>query len=45
MQPIRIGVVGLGRGLMLSLPSLLADHRVQLVAGAAPRQESRTAFH
>ena len=45
MQPIRLGVVGLGRGLMLSLPSLLADHRVQLVAGAAPRQESRTAFH
>lgn len=45
MQPIRLGVVGLGRGLMLSLPSLLADPRVQLVAGAAPRQESRTAFH
>ncbi|MGA1206286.1 MAG: Gfo/Idh/MocA family protein [Litorivicinaceae bacterium] len=44
MEPVRLGVVGLGRGLMLTLPSLLADPRVRLVAGAAPRPVSREAF-
>lgn len=44
MTPVRLGVVGLGRGLMLSLPSFLADSRIQLVAGAAPRAASREAF-
>ena len=43
-DPIRLGVAGLGRGFMLTLPSILADPRVRLVAAAAPREESRAAF-
>ncbi|GJL87177.1 MAG: dehydrogenase [Minwuia thermotolerans] len=43
-DPIRLGVAGLGRGFVLTLPSLLADRRVELVACAAPRKESRQAF-
>lgn len=43
-DPIRLGVAGLGRGFMLTLPSLLADPHVKLVACAAPRDESRQAF-
>ncbi|MGR3502485.1 Gfo/Idh/MocA family oxidoreductase [Pseudaestuariivita sp.] len=43
-DPVRLGVAGLGRGFMLSLPSLRVDPHVQLVACAAPRAESRAAF-
>jgi len=43
-DPIRLGVAGLGRGFVLTLPSLRADPRVRLVAAAAPRAESRAAF-
>lgn len=43
-DPIRLGVAGLGRGFMLTLPSLLADPHTKLVACAAPREESRQAF-
>lgn len=43
-QPVRLGVAGLGRGFMLTLPSLTCDRRVALVAAAAPREESRRAF-
>lgn len=42
--PLRIGVAGLGRAFMLTLPSLLSDPRVRLVAAAAPREASRRAF-
>ena len=42
--PIGLGVIGLGRGFMLSLPSILADDRVRLVAATAPRAASRNAF-
>lgn len=42
--PLRLGVAGLGRGFMLTLPSLISDDRVRLVACAAPRQASRDAF-
>lgn len=43
-DPIRLGVAGLGRGFMLTLPSLRADPHVRLVACAAPRRASRDAF-
>jgi len=43
-DPVRLGVAGLGRGFMLSLPSLRAGPHVKLVACAAPRAESRDAF-
>lgn len=43
-DPVRLGIAGLGRGFMLSLPSLRADPHVRLVACAAPRDESRQAF-
>lgn len=43
-DPVRLGVAGLGRGFMLTLPSIRADDHVRLVACAAPRAESRHAF-
>ena len=43
-DPVRLGVAGLGRAFVLTLPSLRADPRVRLVAAAAPRAESRAAF-
>ncbi|MHA6344312.1 Gfo/Idh/MocA family oxidoreductase [Roseivivax sp. CAU 1761] len=43
-EPLRLGVAGLGRAFMLTLPSFRADPRVTLVAAAAPRAESRAAF-
>ncbi len=43
-DPVRLGVAGLGRGFMLTLPSLRVDPHVTLVACAAPREESRQAF-
>ena len=42
--PVRIGIVGLGRAFMLTLPAFRADKRVQLVAATEPREESRKAF-
>ncbi len=44
VKPLGLGVAGLGRAFMLTLPSILADTRFKLVAAAAPRAESRTAF-
>lgn len=43
-DPIQLGVAGLGRGFMLTLPSLREDPHTKLVACAAPREESRAAF-
>lgn len=43
-DPVRLGIVGLGRAFMLMVPSFDADPRVKLVAAAAPRAESRAAF-
>ncbi|MHC0054690.1 Gfo/Idh/MocA family protein [Actibacterium sp. D379-3] len=42
--PLRLGVVGLGRAFMLTLPTLRADDRVRLVAACDPRAEARAAF-
>lgn len=43
-DPVRLGVVGLGRAFMLMVPTFDADARVKLTAAAAPRAESRAAF-
>ncbi|WP_246704596.1 Gfo/Idh/MocA family oxidoreductase [Rhizobium sp. P32RR-XVIII] len=42
--PVRIGVVGLGRAFMLTLPAFRSDNRVRLVAASEPREQSRLAF-
>jgi phthalate 4,5-cis-dihydrodiol dehydrogenase len=43
-QPIRVGVVGLGRAFTLMLPAFTRDPRVQLVAACDPREDARAAF-
>lgn len=43
-DPIRLGIAGLGRGFMLTLPSLRVDPHVAVTACAAPREASRSAF-
>ena len=43
-EPVRLGVVGLGRAFALTAPALRADHRIDLVAACAPREDSRAAF-
>jgi phthalate 4,5-cis-dihydrodiol dehydrogenase len=41
---VRLGVVGLGRGFTLMLPTFLRDARFELVAAATPGQRARAAF-
>jgi len=41
---IRLGIAGLGRAFQLMLPTFVADPRVELVAGADPREEARARF-
>jgi phthalate 4,5-cis-dihydrodiol dehydrogenase len=43
-RKIRLGVAGLGRAFSLMLPTLVADERITLVAGADPRAEARARF-
>ncbi|MFD1711064.1 Gfo/Idh/MocA family oxidoreductase [Ottowia sp. GY511] len=43
-DPIRLGVLGLGRAFTLMLPTFLGDARVQLVAAFDPHAEARAAF-
>lgn len=43
-RTLNIGVVGLGRGFMLMLPTFRADSRCRLVAAADPRPEARQRF-
>ncbi|MCY4393641.1 MAG: Gfo/Idh/MocA family oxidoreductase [Rhodospirillaceae bacterium] len=43
-EPVRLGIVGLGRAFALTAPALRADRRIDLVAACAPRKESRAAF-
>ena len=43
-DPIRLGVIGLGRAFVLMLPAFRGDRRVRLVAASAPRAASREAF-
>ena len=44
IDPIRVGVVGLGRGFALTAPSALKSEFVDVVAAAAARDESQKAF-
>jgi phthalate 4,5-cis-dihydrodiol dehydrogenase len=41
---LRLGVIGLGRGFMLTLPALLGHRRIDLVGAADPRAEARARF-
>ena len=41
---LKIGVAGLGRAFSVMVPTLRADPRVELVAGADPRAEARARF-
>jgi phthalate 4,5-cis-dihydrodiol dehydrogenase len=43
-DPIRVGVLGLGRAFTLMLPTFLMDDRVRLVAAHDPRQQAMQAF-
>ena len=43
-EPIRLGIVGLGRAFALTAPALRADRRIDPVAACAPRAETRAAF-
>ncbi|MXY42151.1 MAG: Gfo/Idh/MocA family oxidoreductase [Rhodospirillaceae bacterium] len=43
-EPVRLGIVGLGRAFALTAPALRADRRIDPVAACAPRAESRAAF-
>ncbi|MEZ5658679.1 MAG: Gfo/Idh/MocA family oxidoreductase [Burkholderiaceae bacterium] len=44
IDPVRLGVCGLGRAFVLSMPGFEADPRLKLIAACAPRPESRHAF-
>lgn len=43
-NPVRIGVIGLGRAFVLMLPAFRSDPRIRLVAACAPRRQSRDTF-
>lgn len=43
-EPLRLGVVGLGRAFMLMLPTLAQHPLARLVAAADPREEARRQF-
>ena len=43
-EPIRLGIVGLGRAFVLMLPAFRSDPRFRLVAAAEPRADSCAAF-
>jgi phthalate 4,5-cis-dihydrodiol dehydrogenase len=43
-EPLRLGVVGLGRAFMLMLPTFAHHPLIQLVAAADPREEARRRF-
>jgi phthalate 4,5-cis-dihydrodiol dehydrogenase len=43
-KPLRLGVVGMGRAFTVMIPTFIRDPRIQLVAGADPREEARQQF-
>lgn len=43
-KQLRLGVAGLGRAFSLMLPTLVADPRIRIAAGADPRAEARAQF-
>ncbi|WP_346285883.1 Gfo/Idh/MocA family oxidoreductase [Zoogloea sp.] len=44
LEPLRIGVAGLGRAFTLMLPTFLQDERIRLVAACDPREAARAQF-
>lgn len=44
LDPLRLGVIGLGRAFTLMLPTLTRDPRVALVAASDPRSDARARF-
>ena len=44
VDPLRLGVAGLGRGFMLMLPTLSGDSRIILAGAADPCEEKQAAF-
>ncbi len=44
LEPLRFGVLGMGRAFTLMLPTFLGDPRVRLVAAFDPRASARSAF-
>jgi phthalate 4,5-cis-dihydrodiol dehydrogenase len=43
-QPLKLGVIGLGRAFTLMLPTFAADPRIALVAASDPRPDARERF-
>jgi phthalate 4,5-cis-dihydrodiol dehydrogenase len=43
-EPLRLGVIGLGRAFTLMLPTFVADPRISLVAASDPRPEAVARF-
>ena len=44
LAPVRLGVIGLGRGFMLTLPALIEDQRFTLVAAVTTNDAKKKAF-
>ena len=44
IKPVKLGVVGLGRGFMLMLPTFLDDPRVELVGAATTSELKQQEF-
>ena len=43
-QPLKLGVIGLGRAFTLMLPTFMADPRIRMVAASDPRTDARARF-
>jgi phthalate 4,5-cis-dihydrodiol dehydrogenase len=43
-EPLKLGVIGLGRAFTLMLPTFMADPRIRMVAASDPRSDARERF-
>jgi|SRR5580700_546627 phthalate 4,5-cis-dihydrodiol dehydrogenase len=43
-DPLKLGVIGLGRAFTLMLPTFMADPRIRMVAASDPRTDARARF-
>lgn len=43
-EPLKLGVIGLGRAFTLMLPTFMADPRIRMVAASDPRPDARERF-
>lgn len=44
MRVLRLGIVGLGRGAVLTVPAFAAHPRIEIIAGCDPNAEARAGF-